>query len=480
MRARRRYLPDGPLGPAVAALNSDTLLQTLGSRITTGAGRPVTLRGVGLGGWMNMENFITGYPATESLQRAALRQALGEEGYRRFFDRFLDVFYGDADAAFIASLGMNLVRLPVNYRHFEDDMHPFELREDGFHLLDRAIERSARHGIYSIIDLHALPGAQNQRWHSDNPTHRALFWTHRHFQDRVVHLWEALARRYRDHPWVAGYNPINEPGDVEGTVIAPFYRRLYDAVRAVDADHILFFEGNRYSVDFDMFGDALPNTVYTVHDYALPGLIDGGDYPGVSRGRFVDRDALEQTFLARTSFMRRTGTPIWIGEFGPVYPGDERRNEMRFQVLRDQLEIYRTHEASWAIWTYKDIGLQGLVYAAPNSPYLRRIAPVVEKKARLGVDAWSSTDHDIRDILDPIEATFRREFPGFDPFPFGPRSWVHGLVRHILLAEPMVKDFGRCFEGVAGDEIDALADSFRFQSCLTRGRLVEILRAACA
>jgi len=37
----------------------------------TRSGRSIVLRGVGLGGWMNMENFITGYPATETLQRAA-------------------------------------------------------------------------------------------------------------------------------------------------------------------------------------------------------------------------------------------------------------------------------------------------------------------------------------------------------------------------------------------------------------------------
>ena len=428
---------------------------------------------------MNMENFITGFPATESLQRAALRRVLGEDGSARFFDRFLDVFYADADAAFLASLGMNHVRLPVNYHHFEDDMRPFELREDGFRPLDRAIERSARHGLYSIIDLHALPGAQNQRWHSDNPTHRALFWTHRHFQDRVVHLWEALARRYRGNAWVAGYNPINEPGDVDGAVIGPFYRRLHDAVRAIDPDHILFLEGNRYAVDFSAFGDPLPNTVYTVHDYALPGLIDGGDYPGMSRGKHVDRKVLEDTFLARTAYMRQTGTPIWIGEFGPVYPGDERRNAMRLQVLADQLDIYRRHDASWALWTYKDIGLQGLVRAAPESPYLRRIAPVLAKKARLGVDAWGSTDEGVRDLLAPIEATVRREFPGFDPFPFGARSWIHGLVRHILLAEPMLEDFARCFEGVTPDEAITLADSFRFEACQPRAELVAVVRAAC-
>jgi hypothetical protein len=153
---------------------------------------------------------------------------------------------------------------------------------------------------------------------------------------------------------------------------------------------------------------------------------------------------------------------------------------MRFQVLADQLDIYRRHGAGWALWTYKDIGLQGLVHAAPDSPYLRRIAPVLEKKARLGVDAWGSTDEGVREILAPIEATFRREFPGFDPFPFGPRSWIHGLVRHILLAEPLLEDFARCFEGVEGDEVTALADSFRFEQCRRRERLVEIVRAACA
>ena len=454
------------------------MLRTQGRHLVVGDGTAITLRGVGLGGWMNMENFITGYPATETLQREALHRVLGEAGSRAFFDRFLDVFFTDDDAAFLATLGLNMVRLPVNYRHFEDDMRPFELLEDGFRVLDRAIARCARHGLYTIIDLHALPGSQNQRWHSDNPTHRALFWTHRHFQDRVVHLWEALARRYRDDPWVAGYNPINEPGDVSGSVIGPFYDRLHAAVRAVDPEHILFLEGNRYSVDFDMFGAPGPNTVYTVHDYALPGLVDGGDYPGVSRDKYVDRDVLEQTFLARTAFMRRTDTPIWVGEFGPVYTGDPRRDEMRYQILVDQLAIYAKYDASWALWTYKDIGLQGLVSTAPDSPYLRRIKAILDKKARLGVDAWGSTDAGVKDVLGPLESLVRQEFPGFDPFPFGQRSWIHGLVRHILLAEPMVDDFARCFEGASEDELHACADSFRFRDCAVRTRLAEIVRRA--
>ncbi|HEX3762431.1 MAG TPA: cellulase family glycosylhydrolase [Kofleriaceae bacterium] len=454
----------------------EILLRVQGTQLVRGSGTPVVLRGVGLGGWMNMENFITGYPANESQQRAALRDALGDEGYRRFFDRFLATFFDDADAQFLASIGVNCVRLPFNYRHFEDDDRPFELKDDGFRILDRAIDSCARHRIYTVLDLHALPGYQNQHWHSDNPTHWAQFWTQRHFQDRTVRLWEALAERYRDNPWVAGYNPINEPADPSGQAIAPFYRRLEAAIRAVDKHHVLFLDGNRYSLDFHMFGDPMPNCVYTAHDYALPGFIDGGGYPGTTRGEYVDRAVVERTFLARTEYMRRTGTPIWIGEFGPVFFGDAARDAERYQLLRDQLALYHQHGASWSLWTYKDIGLQGLVYLPPDAPYLQRIAPVLAKKARLGVDAWGSLDTGIRHILEPIERTFRDEFPDFDPFPFGTQSWVHTLVRHILLAEPLVREFGRCFEGVSPAAAEALADGFRFDRCRVRAPLAELLR----
>ena len=46
-----------------------------------------------------MENFIAGHPATETLVRQALCRALGEDGYKLFFDRFLDVFFADEEAA---------------------------------------------------------------------------------------------------------------------------------------------------------------------------------------------------------------------------------------------------------------------------------------------------------------------------------------------------------------------------------------------
>jgi hypothetical protein len=174
--------------------------------------------------------------------------------------------------------------------------------------------------------------------------------------------------------------------------------------------------------------------------------------------------------------MRQTGTPVWVGEFGPVYTGEPARDEMRYALLRDQLEIYGQNDASWSLWTYKDLGLQGLVTAAPDSPYVRRIAAVMEKKRRLGADSWGGSDQQVRQIIEPVEQLFDTEFPGFDPYPWGRRPWIALLVRHIMLAEPLAEEFGRCFAGLSPDAAADLADSFSFAACGRNERLAALVR----
>lgn len=448
-----------------------------GARLADDRGRTVLLHGVSLGGWMNMENFITGYPGAEQDVRRLMLDRMGREAYEAYFESFYDSFIDDADAAFLASIGINSMRIAVNYRHFEDDARPFELKESGFERLDRAVRILARHGIYSIIDLHALPGAQNQHWHSDNPTHRATFWDHPHFQDRVVHLWQALADRYKDRPEVAGFNPVNEPSDPEGSALLAFYARLEKSVREIDPRHVLFLDGNKYSTDFSVFDRAepLPNAVYTAHDYALPGITSATEYPGTTRGEYFDRDVVEQTFLRRTEYMRRTGTPIWIGEFGPMLP-DPAQEEWRLQLLQDQLDIYREHDANWALWTYKDVGLQGLRTVDPASGYLTRIADVLAAKERLGVDSWGGSDVGVRSVLDPLDEIFDAEFPDYAPWPWGRKPHIAVLVRHILLAEPLAERYADRFAGLDAEQAAGLGRDFAFDRTVERKALVDVLR----
>jgi endoglucanase len=450
-------------------------LRTSGPAIVAADGEPVPLRGVGLGGWLNMENFITGYPATESAHRKAMREALGQRRYELFFDSFLTHFFGEKDAAFIASLGMNCVRIPVNYRHWEDDGRPGEIDPRGFAHLDRAIEACAAAGLYTVIDLHAAPGAQNHHWHSDNPFHRPLFWQHRQFQDRAIAWWEAVASRYSGRPEVAGYNVLNEPADSSHAALVEFYRRAVAAIRAVDGRHMLFLDGNRYSREFPGFGEPFENTVYAIHQYPAPGFADGGPYPGETAGQHVDASVVEAEFAAMTAYQRDHGVPVWVGEFGPVYGAGPERDAQRRQLLADQLDIYEAAGAGWSLWTYKDIGVQGLITVAPDAPYLTRTAAVRARKRAVAADHWAMTTDGMRDVLGPLMARFDREFPGYDPYPFGARRYAEQLVLNICFAEPLSGEFAACFSGASDDELAALGAGFAFGACVRDDGLCEVV-----
>jgi hypothetical protein len=72
--------------------------------------------------------------------------------------------------------------------------------------------------------------------------------------------------------WVVGFNLLNEPADEEGYRLIAWYAETARRVRDIDPDRMLFLDGNRYSTDFSMFTEPLPNTVYTAHDYVTAGL----------------------------------------------------------------------------------------------------------------------------------------------------------------------------------------------------------------
>ncbi|MDR3070469.1 MAG: glycoside hydrolase family 5 protein [Propionibacteriaceae bacterium] len=453
-------------------------LSTRGNRIVNESGQTITLTGFGLGGYLNWENFITGFPGTEGELRRALLDEMGSESFRVFFDRFEECFFDAADARYLASLGTNSVRLPINYHHLEDDARPFAIKTTGLEKIDRALRLCEDSGLYLILDLHTLPGAQNQHWHCDNPTHRALFWDHPHFQDRVVNLWVSLAERYRDRPAIAGYNLINEPADPSGQKLFPYYRRLACAIREVDLRHMLFLDGNKYGTDFSMFEEPLDNTVYAPHDYPLAGISQETRFPGMVKGEWQDAAAVRRQFLRRSEYPLANNLPIWVGEFGVQFTGNPEMDRERLSLLQEQLDVYREYGASWSLWTYKDIGLQGIQVLPPESSYLRTTADVRAAKERLGVDSWGGTDTHIRNIIDPVAALLESECKGFDPFPWGTERWTALLIRNIMFSEALLPRFAKAFNSITPNDAEQLASCFAFDACRERTELAGLLHRA--
>jgi hypothetical protein len=136
-------------------------LSTEGKNIVDQDGRVVRLRGTCVGGWMNMEDFVNGYSGAEHTLRHEMATVLGASRAEFFFERLLDQFFNESDFEYMRSLGTTVVRLPLNYRHFEDDRAPYVYKEAGFVRLDRVLGWCEKHGLYAILDLHAVQGWQN-------------------------------------------------------------------------------------------------------------------------------------------------------------------------------------------------------------------------------------------------------------------------------------------------------------------------------
>lgn len=63
-------------------------------------------------------------------------------------------------------------------------------------------------------------------------------------------------------------------------------------------------------------------------------------------------------------------------------------------------------------------------------------------------------------------ARFTREFPGFDPYPFGARRYVTRLVLSACFAEPLADEFAACFATANDEELVALGECFAFRNCV--------------
>jgi aryl-phospho-beta-D-glucosidase BglC (GH1 family) len=467
-------------------------LETHGNQIVTTQGQPIALRGACVGGWMNMEEFINGYPGSEHGLREIMKQALGAEKGQFFFERMLDYFFNEDDVAYLKSLGSTVVRLPLNYRHFEDDQKPFQYLEAGFRRLDQALEWCGKHELYVILDMHAVQGWQNTDWHCDNSTRHTLFWQHPHFQDRFVALWEKFARRYRGNAAIAGYNVMNEPVtnapygrfshqyQPNWEAINQLYRRVVTAIRQIDPEHIIFLEGDLFSSQFDGFeAPFAENLVYSSHNYNAGGFGPGA-YPGMVGGERWDVEKQRQVFLnhSGTRYTQKYNVPLWVGEFGAAYNGPAEEIPDRLRAIDDQLGILNEYGAHWTMWTYKDIHVMGWVQLDPQSEYIQRIRHILEAKRSLATDFWmgwvapTPAKQKLFELAHLIETALEDESIDAN----ANRTFLAQAALSGYTAGLMQPVFARQFAGLSTADLERVMQSFALKNCQPHAALVDILK----
>lgn len=345
-----------------------------GRQLIDGDGRPLLIRGINLGNWLMPEGYMFKFRRAKSPRQitAATDRLLGAEASAAFWRAFRQHYVTEDDVRFIASVGFNVVRVPVHYGLLMREGEPPEFEPsfegEGWALLDRLIAWAGEAGLRVVIDLHAAPGGQTGINHDDGSGYPLLFYVARH-QRATVALWRAIAARYAGETAVLGYDLLNEPiapyHDVAllNPRLEPLYRRIVAAIREVDDNHIVFLAGAQWSSEFGVFGPPFDaKAVYTYHQFwSTP-----------------RRAAIAK----HIDFANRFQVPIWLGETGEATDAWNRA----FRQLHEREGI------GWAFWAYKNLDTPSSVVAIERPAGWEGVIAAVDGERPAGAVAAGGGD----------------------------------------------------------------------------------------
>ncbi len=346
-------------------LFSQGFLKTSGQQIVNENGENVLLRGIGFGGWMLQEGYMLRIynEGQQHKIKDRIVDVIGAEKTGEFYNAWLANHVRKIDIDSLKSWGFNSVRLPMHYNLFtlpiEDEPvagnHTWLTK--GFQMTDSLLNWCEANKMYLILDLHAAPGGQGTDSNiSDRDPEKPSLWDSNLNMHKTITLWKKLAERYKDEPWIGGYDIINEPNwgftdyeiDKNGLnekVNAPLRKLMIDitnAIREVDTNHIIIVEGNgwgnNYSGIFPLWDD---NMVISFHKY----------------WNYNDQNSIQNALKMR----EEQNAPIWLGETG------ENSNVWFTQAI----ELVESHNIGWAWWPLKKLGF--------NNPLEIKFTPEYEK-----------------------------------------------------------------------------------------------------
>ncbi|WP_029914587.1 cellulase family glycosylhydrolase [Caulobacter sp. UNC358MFTsu5.1] len=359
----------GSSGPALA----DGYLRAKDKRIVDETGRPVILRGMGLGGWMLQEGYMLRLGdlgrGQEHVIRAETAKLVGPQREAAIHQAWLDNHTTKADIDAMAAMGFNSVRLPMHYGllTLAADQEPVPgqdtWKEDGFKRIDDLLAWTKANGMYLILDLHAAPGGQgNDLPIADRDPAKPSLWQSPENRRKVVALWRKLAARYKDEPAIGAYDLLNEPNwdfdgqygpggggdhgckDEKQTALWDYYKELTAAVREIDKRHMIILEGNCWGNNYK----------------GLPAVWDNNMALSFHKYWNVNDEASIATVL---KLREDTGLPLWLGESG------ENSNAW----FRDAIALVEKHEIGWAFWPLKKIGFNQPLEVTPNPGYAKLV-----------------------------------------------------------------------------------------------------------
>ncbi len=247
--------------------------------------------------------------------------------------------------------------------------------EAKFTELEQVLDRAAAAGIRVIVDLHAPPGGRLADGTLTMLTNQPL-------QDTFVEIWKKIATRFKDHPGLWAYDPLNEPVQnqrpPEGVnTWWQLQERVAQAIRAIDPTTPILLEVDQWDAPEAfawMKPVDVPRVIYQVHmywphEYTHQGIDrpwstpeERPAYPGTFNDRPFDRAALRRKLEPVRDFQKAYNVQIFVGEFSvPRWaPGAA-------QYLADNIALFEEFGWDWTYHAFREAPEWSLELA--NLPY---------------------------------------------------------------------------------------------------------------
>lgn len=278
----------------------------------------------------------------------------------------------EQDIADLSEWGANHVRMSFPVEPFMELEEPYNFVESSFEKLDLMLDICEKYNIKVVIDPHRYPGTAHKWTMLSNDE----FWNDYNWHDKVLAIWERIAKQCVDRGNViAGYAITNEPAvpynnrDNTPSDLNLLYKKAIELIRKYDTKHTIIISSPRMGVqgqddkDYIYGLDYLQvqnddNLVYEIHMYKPKSFTHQGvweesefiEYPGEIDGDYWDINKVRRHLKPAKDFADKHGIKVYVGEFScPRWTGDS-----GIKWLADVIQVYEEYGFSWAYHAYRE------------------------------------------------------------------------------------------------------------------------------
>jgi endoglucanase len=265
--------------------------------------------------------------------------------------------FDEQDFAWIAELGFNFVRLPMDYRMWIEDHDWTKLHEPTLKEIDAAVKFGGQHGIHVCLNFHRAPG-----YTVAQPPETKSVWTDDEALEVCAQHWTAFAKRYAGIPSRRlSFNLFNEPANVGPEPYRRVVARLAKAIHQQDPDRLIICDGrdwgNTPPTELAGLGVAAATRGYApsqVSHYRASWVSGSDQWPEPTWPLKVgdtlwNRETLRERQIIPWQKFQARGVGVMVGEFGAF---NRTPHPVVLAWLRDNLGLWQQAGWGWAMWNF--------------------------------------------------------------------------------------------------------------------------------